>query len=595
MQKKDHINLSSEPLVFQTSTKESSIPRNIFLKACAFFSPSTWKQNSYENIQDNIYQSFNFKNEENNQIKSKDHDHFQKSNIMENNFKKIKSQRIEKDITSPKSLSSEISSKSDINVFSINPDTPKMDQGILSNKVSTPNEILSSFFSQKGNSPLNTVEIEGVISLMSKNTTSNIDFSSFVTPLKIHQSTFPIHSKNSISTPNPFIKFGSSIPTFSRSKTYSVFGPTISTPFRKRKSTQRSSFHINNVSKRLSSKYDLLATININENLNTKSGDKHKLDITLAPEAKRRHIDFMSSPYTITKETSFQTPKALNLNLENFKSVKSRTATNILNILDKKEKEIDFVKMKPDIRSTLSPYASPLTSRRIIYSKHGFNSGITNQKKQKLVAEKIEETMHLNTSSNYFDKKNIQNFQISYKKYKPTVSSNLQNVISIEECDENDSKDNNTNANNSRNPNIFLSKLPIFENSITEKNVSINKDLTLSHSFKNVQKRCSSSNSEFTFGSKINNDSSVICSLNDRNKYAIALLSNPLNQKTESVNESSKFISKSLKYEIFKINTNLLPQFSFTILSFKEIKNEARSILLVPETQLHRYSFTISA
>ncbi|CCJ28912.1 unnamed protein product [Pneumocystis jirovecii] len=569
MQKKDLVNLCSESLVSQTPTKEFSIPRNIFSKARAFFSPSIWKQNSYENKQDEIYQSLNFKNENNDNIDLKNHSYLQENNIIEDSFfKKIENQETEGNNTPSKSLSSETFSKNNINIFSIDPTTPKMDQDILSNKISTPNEILSSFFSKKGNSPLNTVEIEGVISLMSKNTTSNIDFSSFITPLKAQQSTFSVHNRSFVSTPDPYIKFGSSIPTFSHSKTYSIFGPTISTPFRKRKSTQRSSFRINNISKHFSpSKYDLLATIDVNENQNTKSGNKHELDITLAPEAKRRHIDSVSSTSTIIKEPSSQVSKTLDLNIENFiKSTKTRTATNILNILDKKEKDIDFVKTKLDIQSTLSPYASPSTSRRAIYSKNGSNSNIINQKKQKSIAGKIEETMYLNASSNYYNKKNIQGLEISYKKYKPTISSNLQNAISIEAWNEDNLKNYNTKTNNSKNLNIFSSELIISKN-FTEENISTNKNLVISQSFETKQKRCNSLNSGFASESKANDKSSVICSLNDRNKHTVISSSNPLNQKTVSVDESLKIINKSLKHEIYKIDINLLPQFSFTMLN----------------------------
>ncbi|KTW27259.1 uncharacterized protein T551_03253 [Pneumocystis jirovecii RU7] len=595
MQKKDPINLCSESLVSQTPTKESSIPRNIFSKARAFFSPSIWKQNSYENRQDEIYQSSNFKNENNDNIDLKNHSYLQENNIIEDSFfKKIENQKTEGNNTPSKPLSSETFSKNNINIFSIDPTTPKMDQDILSNKISTPNEILSSFFSKKGNSPLNTVEIEGVISLMSKNTTSNIDFSSFITPLKAQQSTFSVHNRNFVSTPDPYIKFGSSIPTFSRSKTYSIFGPTISTPFRKRKSTQRSSFRINNISKHFSpSKYDLLATIDVNENQNTKSGNKHELDITLAPEAKRRHLDSVSSTSTIIKEPSSQVSKVLDLNIENFiKSTKTRTATNILNILDKKEKDVDFVKTKLDIQSTLSPYASPSTSRRAIYSKNGSNSNIINLKKQKSIAGKIEETMYLNASSNYYDKKNIQGLETSYKKYKPTISSNLQNVISIEAWNEDNLKNYNTKTNNSKNLNIFSSELIISKN-FTEENISANKNLVISQSFETKQKRYNSLNSGFASESKANDESSVICSLNDRNKHTVISSSNPLNQKTVSVDESLKIINKSLKHEIYKIDINLLPQFSFTMLSFKEIRNEIKNISLIPEMQLYNYNFTI--
>lgn len=504
----------------------------------------------------------------------------------------------------------------------MNPAISKLgEKDVLSNKILTPNEILSSFFSKKGNSPLNTIEIEGVISLMSKNTTSNIDFSSFITPLKAQQqSLFSFHNSTFSPTCDSTIKFGSSLPTFSHSKKYSTFGPTISTPFRKRKSTRRSSFYVNNRSKQLSSKYDLLATIGTNENESTKSGDKHELDIMLAPEAKRRHIDSTlldkNSPKKMPSYIS-ETPQGINS--ENLKFAKSRTATNILNILDKKKSE-EHVKTEIDIQSILSPYAMP-SSRRTC-SKHGITPNIiTQKKKQKSIAEKIGETVHFNTISKSIDKTNYQAPEIPYKRYKPIISSNLQNVIPLE-TGEIFSRNNDTEINYFKESKNILSSNKIFiPKDLTSNEVtSMKKDPIVSKTFEDNQEISNSfSTTGVSSGPEINDQTSIIYPVNKHNNSGVTTLSsflsqnkaifdfslkkdeikdtsiniNSLNKNNNSTKEILQ-ITKSLKLKIFKIDPNLLPWYSFTVLQSKGFKNNLESILLIPKTQLRKYIFTSS-
>ncbi|KAG4305595.1 hypothetical protein PORY_001151 [Pneumocystis oryctolagi] len=531
---KDDTNISSKFAISQTP-KETSISKNIFSKAREFFSPLAWKQSSYQSSQNKIQDQFlDSKNEEENHVEVHNHNFFQK-NVMEHNiFEKIENNKFKEHEISSK-VSSEMFSENNMDAFPVNLNTKI--ESTLSNKMSTPNEILSSFFSQKGNSPLNTVEIEGVISLMSKNAMSNIDFSSFVTPLRTsQQSTFSIPNSSSTPTFDSSVKFGSCIPTFSRSRTHSTFGPTISTPFRRRKFTQRSSFRMNDTSKNLfPSKYDLLATIEINENQNNKS---------------------------------------------------------------------EF-----DIQSVLSPYASPSTPRRATYLKHGSNLNAVNQKKKhKSVAEKIEETIHSNMLSSHVDRKNIQNIETPYKKYKPVISSNLQNVVSIETDNETDLKDNNLRTDSTKNYINTLSKLPISKNLITEEVFSENRNSTL-QAFKNDEKISTLPTHAFAFKLSNDNESSSICSLGNLDKYIFIpsdfLIQDErfqgtsdiysLNQKSYLAEETLCASNKSLKHKILKvIDPNLLPKFPFSILSSKEVKNKIKNILLVPEIQLHKYVFTSS-
>ncbi|EMR10679.1 hypothetical protein PNEG_01376 [Pneumocystis murina B123] len=626
MYPEDHINSYFKPSVSQTPTKESLTPKNIISRACSFFSPSAWKQN-YKNLRKTQDKPLNFKNDGQNDlgycIRHQDTpESLKKDSIMEEDFfKKTKSDEFKDTDIPAKFFSPDISFEDNTNMPFMNSIIPKLgEKDILSNKTLTPNEILSSFFSKKGNSPLNTIEIEGVISLMSKNTTSNIDFSSFITPLKAqHQSPLSLHNSTFSPTYDSTVKFGSSLPTFSYSKKYSTFGPTISTPFRKRKSTKRSSFNMNNASKQLlPSKYDLLATIGINENESTKSGDKHELDIMLAPEAKRRHVDstFLDKNF-LKKIPQYISETSQNTNSENFKFAKSRTATNILNILDK-EKNEEHIKDEVDIQSVLSPYAMP-SSRRTTCSKHGITSNIiTQKKKQKSIAEKIGETMHFNTLPESINKTNYQAPEIPYKKYRPIISSNLQNVISLG-TEKNYSKNNDTEINDFKeSKNILLpNKVSIPKNLASNKIVSMKRDPIVFQTLKDNQETSNSfSTTGFSSEPEINNQTLIIYPVNKHNNPAVtsssflnqdkiifdfsgkvdeiedtSIIINSLNQKNHLTKEISQ-ITESLEFKILKINPNLLPWFSFTILPSKEFKNNLKNILLIPKTQLRKYIFT---
>ncbi|KTW25684.1 hypothetical protein T552_03545 [Pneumocystis carinii B80] len=626
MPPEDHANSDFKPSVSQTSTKESLTPRSVISKTFSFFSPSAWKQN-YKNSRKTENKPLKFKNESQDGMEYRNcfqdtSESLENDNIVEEDFfKKRKNDEFKDTYTPQKSFSSDISFEDNKNMLFINSNIPKMsEKDILSDRTLTPNEILSSFFSKKGNSPLNTIEIEGVISLMSKNTTSNIDFSSFVTPLKAsQQSLFSLNNSAFSPTCDSTVKFGSSVSTFSHSKKYSTFGPTISTPFRKRRSTRRSSFYMNNTSKQpLPSKYDLLATIGMNENENTKSGDKHELDIMLAPEAKRRHVDSTFLDKNSSKKMPlYISETSQNLNSDNFKFAKSRTAINILNILDK-EKNEEHIKTEVDIQSVLSPYAMP--SSRRTPSKHGISSNIiTQKKKQKSIAEKIGETMHFNALSKSINKTNYQTPEIPYKKYKPIISSNLQNVISLG-TGENYSNNNNTEINDFKEfKNILpLDKVSIPKNLTSDEIISMKKNPIVFQTFKDNKETSNSfSTTGFSSEPEINNKPLTIYPINKHNNPVAtasssflnkdkivfgfsekadeientSIINSPLNQKNHLTKETSQ-TTESLKFEIFKINPNLLPWFSFTISSSKEFKNNLKNILLIPETQLRKYIFT---
>ncbi|EPX73717.1 nucleoporin Nup60 [Schizosaccharomyces octosporus yFS286] len=346
------------------------------------------------------------------------------------------------------------------------PKTPAVPRGSslppISNQDS-PNQLLAMFFSNKGNQPLNEVEREGVMSLLSRNgspasTTHHspsVPSQQFSTPKYTANPHRAVSSESRIQTSGSFhpspnssrqwpafrstfspILGNSKLPNvpgsspLSAQKT-SYYGPTMSTPFRKNLQRKRHSTTPVGASKLISlassTTPDFVSKRSKNESFNG-SFTANEDSFSTVPA---------SSPFPPTQSTPQQkTP--------------SRTAANLMSILESKESPVTSSPKDSLAKNTKASYISP-------YAR----PGVTTSRRRHTLAK--EETRPLKTIEEKHEVPAVEalNKSSNLQTYKPDFTPQFLKESSIPETKkEPESVSKNTDADSSKTTPVFKFTAP---------------------------------------------------------------------------------------------------------------------------------------